>query len=136
MKIIDPGHLYELDTLGRVDGWADEFKQLRFVKRIGERYPGNRAPGYEGTTSQEVIRALIDRARYVDKQKPHSHNYAVIRLPRTALRELEMRAAEERDDGSAVTVIFKLKEPELASTCDTCGHIRCSKHGESSTETT
>jgi hypothetical protein len=40
MRVFDPGHKY-----------------LKFVKREGDNYPRNRGH-YEGTTSQEVLRAL------------------------------------------------------------------------------
>lgn len=127
MKVIDPGHAYELAMLDNTNDDAGQThavlqeQELYFVKRVGDKY---------GTTTQEVIRALIDRTQYVDKQKSHSRNLVVIRSLRQALRELEMRAAEERGEGDAVPTIFKLKAPELAPTCDTCGHVCCSKHRE------
>lgn len=139
MRVIDPGNWHELDTLDRVSGWADEFKQLRFVKRIGAKYPGNEPPGYGGTTSQEVIRALIDRTKYVDaqidrttevSQLGHVANAKVIGHLRQALIWLEMRAALERGDNMASHLIDGLQEPELAETCDHCGHVLCRRAHE------
>lgn len=40
-----------------------------FVKREGEHFPGN-VGHYPGTTMQEVLRVLIDRAKYVNSQIP------------------------------------------------------------------
>src|SRR5258707_13345918 len=42
---------------------------LQFVKREGEGYPGN-IGHHEGTTMQEVLRVLIDRAKYINGQIP------------------------------------------------------------------
>lgn len=121
MKVIDPGHWYRLDTL---DG---EFKvELRFVKRIGDKFPGNEAPGYAGTTTQEVIRALLDRARYVSLQQVDYRNELVINHLREALRILEIRAADRRGDIAAVNDISRARRPDELPTCDTCGHCMCS----------
>lgn len=129
MKIVDPGHLYDLDCLdvglrGEVGGLAE---RLRFVKRIGEKFPGNRAPGYAGTTTQEVIRALIDRTKYVNGQRENHVNLKVIRDLRSALVELEMRAARERNDALSAWLIAAMDEPETEPTCRGCGHLICKR---------
>ena len=62
MRVLDPGHRYALRHL---DG--DGETVLQFVNREGEKYPGN-AGACEGTTMQEILRALIDRAAYVNGQ--------------------------------------------------------------------
>ena len=76
-RVIDPGHVYDLR---RLDGPGVE--RLTFVKREGPRYPGN-VGKHPGTTMQEVIRALIDRAEYVNAQIPNAETEAAIQ------RELE-----------------------------------------------
>jgi hypothetical protein len=48
MKVIDPGHYYELNVL---DGDLPLPAYLRFVKREGPGYPGNK-DHYPGTTCQ------------------------------------------------------------------------------------
>ena len=63
MRVLDPGHTYQLKIL---DGNLGDFETLCHVKRIGTNYPGNIAPAYPGTTTQEVLRAEIDRLRYVN----------------------------------------------------------------------
>lgn len=120
MRVIDPGHLY---SLAHLDG--DGGQELRFVKRVGDRYPGNAPPPYEGTTLQEVLRALIDRMEYVDRQAPCAHNRATTRHLREALRSLEVRAAEARGDEHAADLIRSWRYVELASTCAGCGHVCC-----------
>ncbi len=119
MKVLDPGHLYALDLL---DADVHDSATIRFVKRIG-----NEPPAYAGVTTQEVLRALIDRQKYVDRQRPNVANRLVLSSPRAALRWLEVRAAEERDDDAAAAVIIDLQEPELEPTCAGCGHLMCTR---------
>lgn len=126
MRTIDPGHHYELATL---DG--DVKQTLQFVKRVGERYPGNEEPSYPGTTSQEVIRALIARTKYVNSQEPDPMNQVAIRGLRNALRAFETRAAERRGEIEQffdVTDEDATMQIEEHPTCTTCGHIACGKH--------
>lgn len=88
MKVIDPGHTYELLNY---DG--DGSQILHFVKRMGEGYPGNDS-AYAGTLIQEVLRALIDRMTYVNKQISCDNNTRVLFYLRMALFQLEERAAQ------------------------------------------
>src|SRR4051812_14687800 len=68
MTVLDPGHTY---ALGILDG--DDAMILCFVKREGERYPGN--VGVQcGTTLQEVLRACLDRIDYLDRQHSCEEN--------------------------------------------------------------
>lgn len=124
MKVIDKGHRYLLSYLD-ADNASGE---LTFVKRIGQRYPRNDPPGYPGTTSQEVIRALIDRTQHVDSQHPHQSNHVALRLLRGALYEFEKRAAQIRGDESALEHAIAGGEIEKLPVCATCHHIGCTKH--------
>lgn len=132
MRVIDPGHCYELDSL---DG-DGHVQRLRFVKRVGDKYPGNQPPAYPGPTSQEVLRALIDRTVYADGQIDHTtlvgpeghvHNKRALDGLRQALRSFEQRAAEERGDRNAAARIMYMTRPELEPTCVGCGHILCTR---------
>lgn len=124
MKIIDPGHLY---TLAHLDGAGTSL--LRFVTRVGSNFPGNQPPAYEGSTTQEVLRALIDRQNYVDRQQPSHYNTRVLWLLREALRVLEARAASVRGDSRALARVLEcLPETtyiEEVDICPTCGHLFC-----------
>jgi hypothetical protein len=117
------------------------------VKRIGVRYPGNQEPGYDGTTSQEALRALIDRSKYVDNQFPHAMNIEVVASFRTALLCLELRAADERGELEAfvrhlatvravIPSLDRLQEfarhlcIEELPACGECGHVGCQRHKE------
>jgi hypothetical protein len=131
MKTIDPGHHFKLDSL---DG--EIHQTLQFVKRVGENYPGNESPSYPGTTSQEVLRALIARTLYVDKQQPDPRNPIAISGLRMALRLWEERAAEKRGEHKRFLAYVdgvwdhgpEYEHIEDFPTCTTCGHIVCGKH--------
>lgn len=100
MKIIDPGHCYE------VDSYDGEMNQLiDFMKRIGDKFPGNEGSSCPGTNCQELIRILIDRCKYLNNQIP--------------CIETEDRAL--RIKGLA-PIIWPL-EIENLSPCNICGHI-------------
>ena len=116
MKVLDPGHSYELEHL---DGHSTT--HLTFVKRCGDMYPGNTGR-YQGTNMQEVLRALIDRCRYVNQQDDNVFTKRVIDMLRSALFHLEYRAAvrHERD-----TAFLANADLENGPTCPKCGHIGC-----------
>jgi G3E family GTPase len=101
MRVIEPGHVYELDTL---DG-AGEKQRLVFV---------NREPGTEhaGTQTQEVLRAtidvmgaLVDRTNHCDACLRWEGNDQIVkalteaqRQMRLALLKHEQRAMERKLD--------------------------------------
>ena len=87
MRVIDPGHEYMLECL---DG--NDYVHLKFVKREGDGYPGN-VGSHSGTNIQEVLRALIDRVKYLDNQIPCENNKWILSHLRKSLQELEDRAA-------------------------------------------
>lgn len=116
MTVIDPGHEYLLDSL---DG--EQVNRLVFVKREGLKYPGN-VGAHAGTTTQEVLRALIERSEYVQEQAPCTETALVITHLKHALRELERRAA--RLHGRNLTA----EMADLVSgkgKCVNCGHMGC-----------
>lgn len=116
MEIIDPGHRYKLNVLDEID----YFVELVFVKREGKKYPGN-IGHYPGTNLQEVIRACIDRLKYLDNQIYDRRNEMCITLLKTCLFMLEQRASERHNR----ILVVSLGEIESYPTCDKCGHIGC-----------
>ena len=117
MKVLDPGHEYLLTSF---DGVKPMW--LRFVKRNDppEKYPGN-SDAYPGTQTQEVLRALIDRAHYVQGQQPDDDtNPQVISLLRQALVLLETRHATRHGVFASFSGAI-----ETEPFCVTCGHILC-----------
>ena len=116
MKTIDPGHEYLLDSYD--DG---EPVRLVFVKREGEGYPFNTGH-HPGTNCQEVIRALIERVKYLQSQIPSVWNENVLLLLRQSLNQFESRAADRH---RRVLPPFAFDEIEMQPTCPGCGHIGC-----------
>jgi hypothetical protein len=127
MRVIDPGHVYELEWL---DGYPQNFgilgetpseHTLTFVKREGAGYPGN-VGHHAGTNLQEVLRALIDRVKYLDGQISHPNNAGLLVNLRHSLWLLEQRAAERH--GRPFEISWAAGIEELP-TCSSCGHIGC-----------
>lgn len=117
MIICDPGHVYDLFCLDAPN--LDYVHTLTFVKREGEKYPGN-IGHHPGTNIQEVLRALINRVEYLDNQIHDDLNKIVIEKLREAMYALELRAAIRHNRK------LSFKDPiELVSICYKCGHIGC-----------
>lgn len=121
---LDPGHRYGLMSL---DGKNDQ--ALQFVKRYDpdrpNRFPRNAAHGgrasYPGTTLQCVVRALADRIRYLDGQKPCVENQIVLSNLQSVLWLLEKRAARRHGESYDHSPEFAMNAP----VCSGCGHTVC-----------
>jgi hypothetical protein len=122
LKTLDPGHIYALDMLDIDSDERQSMEMLTFVKRQGARYPGN-VSHYPGTNCQEVIRALIDRIKFLDGQVPDSRNQPIIRHLRETLWLFESRAAQAY--GRVLPPLNELECIEEEPTCPGCAHIRC-----------
>lgn len=120
MRVIDPGHVYELNAL---DG--DAVQRLTFVKREGPMYPGN-VGHHSGTTLQEVLRACINRLGYVGQQEPCMETTEATQLLVAAIALLEIRAARKHGRYCNVAPRVLLEGP----TCPKCGHVGCPGHGD------
>ena len=118
MKVLDPGHKYELTSFDGGDPIV-----LTFVKRNDplEKYPGN-LDAYPGTQSQEVLRALIDRGHYVNGQQPSPANDEVIDSLRWALKLLELRHLRQHGGNARLPFPSPI---EVVPFCQRCGHITC-----------
>ena len=123
MKTIDPGHQYELKSL---DGNCPQV--LTFVKRCdrngSNNYPGN-VGAHPGTTTQEVLRALIQRTQHVQNQIPCLENERIIAMLRQCIYLLELRAKRRKGKTLRLTTTLPI---ETISTCDVCGHVLCIDH--------
>jgi len=133
MKVLSAGHSYLLEAIDN-----GPLQHVAFVKRNGKGYPWNRGH-HGGIQVQEVLRMLIDRLNYVDKQKPHAANQKAIYHARMMIFLLEERAAERhRIDFEFFTKVGERidikggKRIELLPACEVCGHLVCD-HGASST---
>lgn len=122
MRVVVPGHAYLLDVL---DSQEPAARPLIFVQRVGPHYPGNVA-AHPGSTSQEVLRALIDRADYVNRQIPCLETELGRNAMATALALFEIRAARVKGRALAADAMASV----LATpTCPSCGHVLCAEHG-------
>lgn len=86
MNVLEPGHAYELSHL---DGGNTQ--QLYFVNRN----PGERS---EGTQNQEVLRVLIDRVQFLEKQVHWDGNAKILHHLRMALVLHEARVLERKTE--------------------------------------
>lgn len=118
MIIVDPGHEYILQPVGEA-----ESQRLVFVKNEGEKYPGN--VGYHGgVLTQEILRVLIDRTKYLNDQGSCMETEHALASLRQALAWYEVRAARCRGEyieGSDAAAL------DNAGTCPVCGHNQCGR---------
>ena len=121
MEVLDAGHRYLLKSY---DGGKEQ--ELQFMKREGARYPGN-VGHCSGTNMQEVLRVLIHRTQYLNRQEYSAFNEVIVGHLRAALIALEQRAAERHG-----LIFFPARtDIENIPTCPTCGHVVCRGHGGS-----
>lgn len=127
-QVVDPGHMYTLPSFDWKDGHQKR-QVLTFVKRCDihnpSRYPGNKG-SYPGTTLQMVIRALLDRVQYLQKQKWCIENVMVSFLLMLLLWMLEERAARRHGLMYLHGLHFASYEP----VCLKCGHTICRDCGK------
>lgn len=111
MKVVEEGHIYELDQLDAPDGAK---RILVFVNRGATPHPG--------TINQEVIRALIHRVKFLEAELHHDVNPRILHHLRMALVLHEGRAAERKVERGKL-------EPEHV-VCDPAdGHFRLELDG-------
>jgi hypothetical protein len=112
MKIIEAGHIYELNSIDASNGIKNQ--TLIFV---------NREPGAEhpGTQTQEVLRALIDRTMHCDNCLRWSGNDEIIYHLRMALVLHEARALLRKTEKGII-------QPENVNTNSADGHFSIVHH--------
>lgn len=106
MKIIDPGHEYELAS---IDGEC--VQKIRFVKRF------RGVENHAGTTNQELLRVLIDRVTRLNDERPWPGNQEIIVHLRMALILHESRALYRKVEKG-------LLKPEHVVTAIRDGHFK------------
>lgn len=119
MKIIDPGHEYLLEGVG--DDLAASSQRIVFVKNEGDKYPGN-VGHHGGVITQEVLRVLIDRTKYLNAQGSCAETELALAAMRQALFWYEVRAARCRGtyiEGERIDAL------DNAPVCQVCGHNQC-----------
>lgn len=118
MEVVDPGHKYLLNCL---DNPTKLRSLLTFVKREGPKFPGNEGH-YAGTNMQEVLRALIDRCQYLNKQEHCPETEAAIDLMKSAIVLFELRAA--RRHGRTLDHLAN-DDIVYGPICPHCLHVGC-----------
>lgn len=124
MTVLDPGHKFRLATLD-VRWWHRLLMPwrvrpvLRFVKRVGAKFPGNDS-AYPGTTIQEVLRAVVFRIDYLQGQIPDSRNTDAIHHIKMAIWDLECRAADRHKRPYP-----SFEEAFFGAQCCNCLHVGC-----------
>lgn len=116
MRIIEPGHVYEVEN---VDG--DGTQVITFVRRRGD--DGDLLPAYqrhEGILTQELLRVAIDRTLYLNAENPCREDVEIVDRLRDVLRAYEARAARRS--------LEKLSMPERKLLCPVCHHLLCFHH--------
>lgn len=82
MKVLVPGHTYDLSNLK-----GEGTTRLQFY-RDPDIHPQHEA----GPSTQEVLRACIDRVIALDREKPWDGNQEIVQHLRLAIALFEMRA--------------------------------------------
>lgn len=90
MKVIEPGHIYQLQHLDGTGAGT-----LMFVNREA-------GTEHEGTQTQEVLRALIDRTQHCDRCLRWDGNDKIIQHLRMALALHESRAIERKTEKGVI----------------------------------
>jgi hypothetical protein len=115
MKVLEKGHIYEpsVRSIGKLNPAKEDVdasdQKIVFI---------NKQPGQEhdGTTTQEVIRILLDRTRHCANCMPHRNNEQIVYHLRMALVLHEARALERKVEKGDI-------EPEYIGTGDD-GHFQ------------
>lgn len=102
MKILTPGHLYELSNFEEPDAPG---QRLQFIQKepVGGDHP--LAPNYtlrtvyDGTTNEEVLSMLIDRLRFLGNMVPCRENSLAITRCEEALMWLNKRTSDRKARG-------------------------------------
>lgn len=100
MKIITPGHKYELENHEQPVGVPNQ--TLQFIEKApaGEGFPpGSLITVNEGTTNEELLKVLIDRLGSMQAKFPCRENAIATTHIETALLWLEKRTADRKARG-------------------------------------
>jgi len=85
MRMVDDGHVYDLEQLG-----TEDKHRLTFIKRSGGAVSYDQE--WPGLQTQEVLRALIDRTLYLHDILPCAETLDAVYHMRMALYNYELRA--------------------------------------------
>lgn len=89
MRVIEKGHIYQPVNRKEPGGKPVDDQTITFISKE----PGRE---HDGTTTQEIIRILIDRTRHCANCMPHPNNERIVYHLRMALVLHEARALERK----------------------------------------
>jgi len=94
MKVVDPGHRYEVDNLQ-----GHPVQTIGFVKKQLNEETGVFETVADGTTNEEVLAVLIDRIQTLNKKAPCRENSICLTHLETALLWLNARTQNRINRG-------------------------------------
>ena len=91
MKVLVPGHKYQLDMM------EGGYLIVQFIQK--EEKDGKFVTVHNGTTNEEVLEMLIDRIMFLDRKLPSEENMKALGQLISALNHLRVRTAERKERG-------------------------------------
>lgn len=103
MKIITPGHKYELDNFERLEATG---QTLQFIEKVPDPASpaGQLVTINDGTTNEEVLRVLINRIQSLQEKFPCRENAIVTTKLEECLMWLEKRTRDRQARGVEVNI--------------------------------
>jgi len=107
VKVIERGHIYELENkhlpATALVGVPEDLRHPRNVLTFVNQQPGQT---HGGTTTQEVVRALMDRTRHCANCMPHPNNERILYHLGMVLVLHEARALERRFEKGEIQIEY------------------------------
>jgi hypothetical protein len=91
LQVLEKGHIYQPQVRTPAGEKVEVDNKLVFVNK-------QKGQEHDGTTTQEVIRVLLDRTRHCANCMPHPNNERIIYHLRMALVLHEARALERKTE--------------------------------------
>lgn len=96
MKVLTPGHLYELDMFEDTPNDTGN-QRIQFIEKEASPFDRTQLVTINnGTTNEEVLTVLIDRLNYLQSKFPCRENALAITKLEEALLWLDKRTADRK----------------------------------------
>jgi hypothetical protein len=93
MKVIDEGHLYQLESMDKTND-----QSLQFIYKDKDDN-GKFVTVIDGTTNEEVLNVLINRIEYLNNKLPCRENRSALDRLKSALGWLNQRTRNREEQG-------------------------------------
>jgi len=98
MKVLTPGHRYEVDNFEDPKSQGNPNQIIQFIEK--EKNPsGALATVCDGTTNEELLRVLIDRLQFLSQKLPSRESAIALNYIQQALAWLKKRTEDRRARG-------------------------------------